>query len=63
MSTLTVKCPMCQRPVVWQENQSRPFCSERCRLMDLGCWVDESYRLPVQEESMPSDLELMAGDE
>jgi len=29
----------------WEDNPWRPFCSERCRLVDLGCWVDEDYRI------------------
>jgi|MudIll2142460700_1097286.scaffolds.fasta_scaffold09295_4 hypothetical protein len=41
-----VRCPTCRRPVVWQENPHRPFCSERCRLIDLGQWADERYRIP-----------------
>ncbi len=40
------KCPTCNRPVDWQDNPSRPFCSERCKLLDLGKWVDEEYRVP-----------------
>jgi len=42
----TVACPHCGRPVVWgEESPFRPFCSERCRLIDLGGWLDESYRI------------------
>ena len=40
-----IKCPQCKKPVTWQGNPDRPFCSERCRLIDLGCWADESYRV------------------
>jgi hypothetical protein len=29
----------------WQDNPHRPFCSERCKLLDLGQWADESYRI------------------
>jgi len=39
-------CPVCGRPALWEGNPSRPFCSERCRLIDLGAWVDEAYRIP-----------------
>jgi endogenous inhibitor of DNA gyrase (YacG/DUF329 family) len=38
-------CPQCRRPVEWKGNEFRPFCSERCRMVDLGAWVDESYRI------------------
>jgi endogenous inhibitor of DNA gyrase (YacG/DUF329 family) len=45
--TVTVECPTCQRPVPWvPESTWRPFCSERCRLIDLGDWLDESHRIP-----------------
>mgnify|MGYP005753849077 CR=1 FL=1 len=43
---LTVACPQCQKKVVWSEqNPYRPFCSERCKLIDLGAWADESHRI------------------
>ncbi|MBI3248716.1 MAG: DNA gyrase inhibitor YacG [Deltaproteobacteria bacterium] len=42
----SVKCPTCRTPVPWQGNPYRPFCSARCRILDLGAWADESYRLP-----------------
>ncbi len=42
------KCPTCNREVQWQDNPFRPFCSERCKLLDLGKWVDEEYRVPGQ---------------
>jgi len=43
----TVPCPRCgaQAPYA-PENPWRPFCSERCRIIDLGNWASESYRLP-----------------
>ena len=47
----TVACPSCGAAVEWKpENRLRPFCSERCRLIDLGAWVSESYRVPIQRE-------------
>lgn len=46
----TVRCPTCQGPSVWSaENPYKPFCSERCRLIDLGAWANEEYRVPVAE--------------
>ena len=42
-----VNCPTCQKPVEWSEKSPfRPFCSERCRLIDLGEWADEGHRIP-----------------
>jgi endogenous inhibitor of DNA gyrase (YacG/DUF329 family) len=40
MTETTVKCPICERLVAWRSNNPyRPFCSERCQLIDLGEWV------------------------
>ncbi len=45
-----VSCPTCGTPVQWSPQQRwRPFCSERCRLIDLGQWLDESHRIPGEE--------------
>lgn len=42
----TVACPNCGRSVPWvRESRWRPFCSERCRLIDLGEWFDEDHRI------------------
>lgn len=59
----TVKCPTCEKPAQWNEkNPYRPFCSERCRLIDLGAWADESHRIP---ETTPEDFTELTpnGDE
>lgn len=45
---LKVACPVCRTVVVWcDENRHRPFCSERCRLLDLGVWADGGYAMPA----------------
>lgn len=50
-SVKSVPCPQCRRESPWDlNNPYRPFCSERCKLIDLGAWASESYRLPVQEK-------------
>ncbi|MCF6337382.1 MAG: DNA gyrase inhibitor YacG [Gammaproteobacteria bacterium] len=53
MKSKTVKCPTCEKPVEWKpENLYRPFCNERCKLIDLGAWADESHRIasaPTQD--------------
>ncbi|HEX8775737.1 MAG TPA: DNA gyrase inhibitor YacG [Pyrinomonadaceae bacterium] len=41
-----MKCPTCDKPVEWQDNPNRPFCSERCKLIDFGKWANEEYRVP-----------------
>ena len=38
-----LKCPTCKKPSVWENNPFRPFCTERCKLIDLGKWADGSY--------------------
>jgi uncharacterized protein len=46
-----VPCPHCGKEVVWgAESPYRPFCSERCKLIDLGQWANEGYRIPVEED-------------
>ena len=46
-----VVCPTCGEPAVFgPENRWRPFCSERCRLIDLGAWATESYRIPSKPD-------------
>lgn len=48
----TVKCPYCGKDVPWTPASLwRPFCSERCKLIDLGAWASESHRIPG--ESLP----------
>jgi uncharacterized protein len=47
----SVACPQCGKPVEWgPHNPFRPFCSERCKLIDLGAWATESYRVPIAED-------------
>ena len=46
----TVKCPQCGKAVQWlPANRFRPFCSERCKQIDLGAWASENYRVPTVE--------------
>ena len=52
-----VDCPTCKTPVEWNEsNPFRPFCSDRCRLIDLGAWASEDYRIPSGEPVSEDDL-------
>ena len=53
---ITVACPTCGKPVIWNEESTwRPFCSERCKVIDLGEWADESHRIPGEE--LPAQIE------
>ena len=38
-------CPICKKHVKWEDNEFRPFCSKRCKLIDLGTWADEGYSI------------------
>jgi endogenous inhibitor of DNA gyrase (YacG/DUF329 family) len=52
-----VPCPQCGRPVEWTPaSRWRPFCSERCRTIDLGAWAAETYRVPAAEPSDPDEI-------
>jgi hypothetical protein len=52
----TVACPTCGARVSWTpESKFRPFCSERCKTIDLGAWANESYRIPVVERDDEDD--------
>jgi endogenous inhibitor of DNA gyrase (YacG/DUF329 family) len=44
-----VTCPTCKARVAWHGNPHRPFCSLTCRLIDLGVWLDERYRIPEEK--------------
>ena len=48
-----MKCPTCRRPTAWTENPFRPFCSERCKLIDFGAWANEEYKVPAEETAPP----------
>lgn len=47
LHSIKVKCPHCRKTVEWSaDNRYRPFCSQRCRLIDLGDWASESHKIP-----------------
>jgi len=56
---MTRQCPICRKPADSEANAEFPFCSERCRLLDLGNWASEKYVIsqPAFDESMFEDLE------
>ena len=54
-----VTCPTCGAGVKWtSRNEFRPFCSERCKLIDLGAWASEQHKIPGNEV----DDDLLSGD-
>lgn len=50
-----VKCPSCEKEVEYTGNEFRPFCSERCKMLDFGAWVDEEYALPSETSSLTEE--------
>jgi endogenous inhibitor of DNA gyrase (YacG/DUF329 family) len=44
------RCPICGKPVDPAETRSTPFCSERCRQIDLRRWLGEEYGLPIERQ-------------
>ncbi len=52
----TVACPTCNARVAWTAEQRwRPFCSERCKLIDLGEWLEENHRIAGSEDELPPE--------
>lgn len=47
-------CPICKKPVAIGDPEM-PFCSERCRLIDLGMWSSEEYRIPTTQAAPARD--------
>ena len=58
--TATVKCPTCQSKVVWSsESAFRPFCSDRCKQIDLGAWASDEFKVEGANPSSQSDIEAI----
>lgn len=54
--TIKLACPICRKTVYWNEQYPyRPFCSERCKLIDLGEWANENHRIPGEDASAQND--------
>ncbi len=56
-----VDCPTCGNKVEWTEaSKYRPFCSERCKQIDLGAWAEEKYKIaggPPEDDPKPDELQ------
>lgn len=63
---MKVKCPTCRKEIEWDTNNPfRPFCSERCKLIDLGAWLDDKMSIPecdgsnqAKHENLPKFLQV-----
>jgi len=51
----TTRCPQCRKQFDPADSPSLPFCSERCRLVDLGGWLDERYGMPYEPTDEPDE--------
>ncbi|RDH45415.1 DNA gyrase inhibitor YacG [Zooshikella ganghwensis] len=64
--TLKVNCPTCHKSMEWKtSNPNRPFCSDRCKLIDLGCWAAEEHKIPgspVYADTLSEQMEDTTGD-
>lgn len=52
---MLVKCPRCGKEVEYEDNEFRPFCSERCKLIDFGSWADGDYGLPAENNEITEE--------
>jgi len=52
---MIIVCPVCKNKTTWEENPWRPFCSERCKLVDLGKWVLEEYKIAGAKQEEEQD--------
>ena len=59
---MNTKCPTCKQITEWDDNPFRPFCSERCKLIDLGGWAKGEFiiegMLDDESEAWPSSKEI-----
>jgi len=58
---MMIKCPRCGKEAAVENNPYRPFCSDRCKLVDLGKWISEKYTIsnaaPESEDELPKSPE------
>ncbi|MBI4682907.1 MAG: DNA gyrase inhibitor YacG [Nitrospirae bacterium] len=54
---MKIKCPTCRQKTEWQNNPYRPFCSERCKLIDLGAWAAGNYKIEGEQISEESRID------
>jgi len=54
---MIIQCPRCGKETGTEANRHRPFCSEHCKLLDLGKWLEGSYRIPTNTAEEDEDGE------
>lgn len=55
---MQITCRICKKKTTWEENPYRPFCSARCKTLDLGAWASEDYRVEGNKEEEEDENEL-----
>lgn len=55
---LTVQCPQCKTKFNYYSSEFRPFCTEKCKMIDLGLWLSESYGVPVPENQLSPEEQI-----
>ncbi len=67
IKTKKISCPVCKKKTAWEGNPWRPFCSERCKTIDLASWASGEYRIAgekvKEEDEESSEAATNAGDE
>ncbi|OOS24563.1 DNA gyrase inhibitor YacG [Moraxella pluranimalium] len=53
---ISYPCPQCKTPTTWTDNPYKPFCSDRCKLIDLGAWASEDYKIPSDDTPFSDEL-------
>lgn len=63
MTEKLIPCPRCKKQTIYSpKNPYRPFCSERCKLIDLGDWADEKFRVPSFESNVQDNTDSEDND-
>ena len=62
---LPTRCPTCRKAGNWLDGKYAPFCSHRCKLIDLGGWLNEQHVIatPLRPEHLDNYSELPSGPE
>ena len=59
--TKTIECPQCGKPArIGRDNDYRPFCSRRCKLIDLGDWASERHAIPGEPTDPMDDFDNLS---
>lgn len=61
MKKLMVNCPSCEKKFEYYTSKYRPFCCEKCKMIDLGHWFNEEYNI-AGKSSLPTNLEELSDE-